>query len=30
MPKPIESTSTRVKMNNRAPLPALRTLAGPS
>src|SRR5215471_3932877 len=30
MPKPIESTSTSMKMNSRAPPPALRTLTGPS
>src|SRR6516165_12333893 len=30
MPKPIESTSTRMKMNSRAPPPALRTLVSPS
>src|SRR5215831_20493922 len=30
MPKPIESISTRMKMNSRAPPPALRTLTGPS
>src|ERR1700746_3100557 len=30
MPKPIESISTRMKMNSRAPRPALGTLVGPS